>query len=353
MNPRETPVGQELFRQWARARGRSGRVAARDFIRRWEHVEEAAELHGTPESETLRDLRDLAAEGWVRLESPRAYPHRIAKIRIPADAETRWKDAFGFVAPDDTERRKIEEFDWSPPLAFVAKARVNVSFDTLVRIDRFFREPAGANRRSIPIKERSLQIFGDEKRLDELFRGSVLFGEGRLTLDGLACFIVPEPLPWSRGLCASGPVIVLENAATWESYRQWDRCSPRFSAIVYGGGDRFREGVGYLKEVFEEIGGERTVVYFGDLDAAGLRIPRTADDKARASGLPPILPHRWSYRQLFDLPERQELRKADGCQPPLPADLEWLGDMAEEARTLMSRYGRLAQEWVNLDLLLG
>src|SRR5437764_13033293 len=116
--------------------------------------------------------------------------------------------------------------------------------------------------------------------LDELYRGSSFFGEGRLTLASLRCFAVPEPLAWARGKNHNAPLVVIENAATWDTYRRWNTNHECFSAVVYGGGKRFIDSVLWLREVFAELGGRRRVLYFGDLDAAGLRIPRLASVRA-------------------------------------------------------------------------
>ena len=52
------------------------------------------------------------------------------------------------------------------------------------------REPVPA-----PTRERSLQIFGDEKRLDDLRKGDLALFEGRVTLADLHCYTVAPPLP--------------------------------------------------------------------------------------------------------------------------------------------------------------
>ena len=67
---------------------------------------------------------------------------------------------------------------------------------------------------SFPIKERSLEIFGDEKRLDAL-QSTSLFRRRRLDLvKDLKCETIGEPLAWKRGpsKATSKPIIVIENA---------------------------------------------------------------------------------------------------------------------------------------------
>ena len=68
----------------------------------------------------------------------------------------------------------------------------------LLKLQEFFAH-GGRAKEFIPIKERSLEIFGDEKRLDAL-RTTILFSEGRLTLEQLCCFAVAEPLSRIRSL---------------------------------------------------------------------------------------------------------------------------------------------------------
>ncbi len=352
MNPKDSPVGQVLFAQWQRARGLVASPRSRPFSRTWARLEEAGLFPSAhEEQDAVRDLRDLEADGWVILTAERYYRHRIATIKIPLAVEPRWKEAFGFTEPTDDQRKQIGEWPWSEKMTFLKGTRVNVPFEDLRAIDGYLGNASG-NEILLPIKERSLQIFGDEKRLDELFRNSIIFGNGRLGLEDLGCYLVPEPLPWSRGARRDGPVIVIENAATWESFRQWDRRRPQFSAIVYGGGERFREGVRHLSEIFREIGGERPLYYFGDLDAAGLRIPRLADKTARQEGWIGVRPHSKSYAQLIDRIAMVSPKPQPNKDWPSDADFSWLNGFSEKVRPLLRQYGRIAQEWLNLECLL-
>jgi hypothetical protein len=350
MNPARLPIACELFAQWRRVRGNRLAAATSPFWRGWETLlEDAGILSATDRSEAERDARALAQEGWLELKSPRYRPHLVDRVAIPLAAESRWQDAFGFTPPTDDEARQIREFRWEPELAFLGAARVSLPFSDLQRLNEFLIG-GGRERPFVPIKERSLHLFGDEKRLDALV-GSALFAEGRLKLAQLRCELAAEPLAWKRGpaAAAAGPVIVLENAATWHSYDRWNQANPQFSAVVYGAGNRFLDGVGFLAEIFRELGGSRPVLYFGDLDPQGLRIPQIASRRAQLAGLPRIEPHLWSYRQLLAL----------GANQPQPNDDEsdsaewvgWLGELAEPARRLLAAGQRLAQERVGWELL--
>ncbi len=344
------PLARELFAQWTRARGEKVGTSSRPFSRNWEKLLSDASLHsGSDIDEASRDACALAQEGWISITTDRYHRHRINRIAIPLEQEPLWMEAFGFVQEPvrDDERRRLQ--DWEPELRFCASARLAVSFAELMQIDTFLKE-GGRTRLLVPIKERSLDIFGDEKRLDELYRGSSLFDQNRLTLGSLRCFIVPEPLPWVRGPKVDNPLIVLENVATWDSYRRWNEKTREFGAVVYGGGDRFREGVLYLSTIFAEIGSPRPIYYFGDLDAAGLRIPRLASERATAAGLPAVIPHLWSYQQLFKHDTLTDSEEADIVEMSDP-DCRWLGDLAPQAKALIQSGHRIAQEHVGWELL--
>jgi hypothetical protein len=344
------PVARELFTQWKRARGTRVATGMRPFGRDWEKLLADAGLHsGLEQEEAMRDAEALAAGGWLQVQPVKYHVHRIARVFIPLDQEERWKQAFGYVLAGNEEAERFRGWQWEPELGWCSAARLLVPFEDVRRIDAFLKS-GGRHRVPVPIKERSLDIFGDEKRLDELYRGSTLFESGRLTREALRFYVVPEPLPWVRGPDRAQPLLVLENVATWDSYRRWNKRHGRFGAVVYGGGDRFREGALYLREIFAELGGPRDVFYFGDLDGAGLRIPRHASDRAQGAGLPAVQPHLWSYRELLrhspDGPADEDLPDAD-----LDRDCAWLGELAEPARSLLRSGQRLAQEHLGWEFL--
>ncbi len=350
MGPDEMPVARELFDQWRRARGDRPAPASRPFSRGWEDLLADAGLASAADrNDADRDAQHLERGGWVQLKTVRYRAHLIDRIVIPLEAEARWREAFGFVPLSDSEMAEIRAFSWEPELAFVSGARLNLAFSELRQLNEFFAN-GGRARETVPIKERSLEIFGDEKRLDVLLGGSALFGDGRLTPERLRFVVVAEPLGWKRGTLPAGPAIVLENLATWESYGRWDRQTPQFSAVIYGGGNRFAESVGFLADVFREIGGSRRVLYFGDLDSAGLRIPQRAAVISLRLGLPPVEPHLPSYRWLLERGRDKSMPWEVG-EPARREMCAWLGELASPAWDILSRGHRLAQEHVGWTFL--
>jgi hypothetical protein len=351
MNPADLPCARELFAQWQRARGGRTDQALHPFSRNWEDLLEDARLvSATERSEAERDARALEIGGWVQLKPVQYRPHLIDRVIIPLPAETRWRDAFGFVPPSDEEARLIREFSWEPELAFLRQAKVNLPFAELCQLNQFLKDRPPAME-IVPIKERSLQIFGDEKRLDVLLTSS-LFRPDRLELGKhLGCEIIGVPLAWKRGpaKAAAQPIIIIENAATWHSYCRWNSERAFFSAVVYGDGNRVVDGIRYLADIFDELGGQRRIFYFGDLDPQGVLIPQEASGRGQAMGLPLFEPHAWSYRELLRLGAGRG--QPYECEPPSSTLCDWLGENAEPARLLFASGKRLAQELASWDFL--
>ncbi len=345
MNIAQMPVAQELFMQWRSARGRLNEPRLKPFRRDWEQLLEDGRIFSAMERfDAERDARALQQAGLLDLKFTKYRLDQIQRVAIPLAQENRWSELFGFIPPDDAESKLIQEYPWPPGLAFIPNARVNIRFTDLRAIADFLHQPDPCD---VPIKERSLQIFGDEKRLD-LLRQSSLFREGRLTLTQLRCFPVVEPIGWVRGPIPNAPLIVLENAATWHSFARANERSQQFSAVLYGQGNCFAERVPFIRQIFKEIGGAQPLFYFGDLDAAGLRIPARAKRIAQQIGLPPIEPHVLTYRSLLDFAHNATKHN---LHPATESDFQWLGELSTEAWRLIGSDKRLAQEHVGANLL--
>ena len=303
----------------------------------------------TQRADAETDARALESEGLLALKPLRYRPHMIGRVIVPLAVESRWMEAFGFIPPSDEEARQIRDFPWEARMSFVADARMNIPFCDLRLLNDFIKKSAFMDL--VPIKERSLQIFGDEKRLDAI-TNSVLFREGRLDLQqDLRCEMIGVPLGWKRGPSGAlnQPVIILENAATWHSYCRWNAERGFFSAVIYGDGNRFIDGVRYLKDIFEEIGGERRIFYFGDIDPQGLAIPQDASRVACEMKLPVVEPHLWSYRHLLAVGRNhsQEYEMDLKTRPVW----EWLEDCAAPVHQLFVEGRRIAQEHLGWEVL--
>jgi hypothetical protein len=144
----------------------------------------------------------------------------------------------------------------------------------------------------VPLRERSLEILGDEKALDRL-QLTDLFAPGRLALGLLAARRVAPPFHTVR--VSGGPILlVVENSDTFDSLRTALQSRPeRVGLVGWGAGAAFTASVLSLDAAAEGI---TDIAYFGDLDRNGLRVPATASRVAAANGLPPRPPGRVALR---------------------------------------------------------
>jgi hypothetical protein len=347
---RELPILRELHRQWLANRGYSqDENFQRPFSRDWETLLSDANLHSAEtRNEANRDARMLADTGLLAIKTVKYRPEFILRLVIPLEAQDRLRALFPEYYPKQDDKFDPTAVVWEPEMGFMREARVLVNSDDLLKLNSFFQNRA-ANRLTIPIKERSLQIFGDEKRLDYLLDSS-LFREGRLSLELLVCQIVGQPFGWKRGPVDTGKILVVENAATWHSYTHWNLDKQLFSSVVYGCGNCFLENIRHLADILAEFSSPQRVFYFGDLDRQGLRIPIEASKRATKMGLPTVEPDLWSYGHLLKIGKQQEV----DYDPPEASDMvgyEWLAPLADQVRVILESGNRLAQEHVGLAFL--
>ena len=237
------------------------------------------------------ELADLPApgRGWDTSGSP-ALP-RTARLRDVAR-----------VRPAPTAHA------WLPVLAFAADERHPVRRADLQAINTFLLSVRDRSLSSVPTRERSLHIFGNEKRLDDLRKGEPTLFEGRISLDDLHCYPVAPPLPCETpGSTSAGrPILVLENYHSYDSFRRWNRDAALYAAVAYGGGNAFRQGAGNLDELIVRTSAAGAF-YVGDLDPAGVDILLGVNERRRAEGQMSVRPHLGLYGWLL----------AHGCRRPL------------------------------------
>lgn len=143
-------------------------------------------------------------------------------------------------------RPEIPSRVWRPELAAAASlAAAPAEFDVLARVDAFLRN-SGSSRPFVPHRERSLEVFGNEKRLDALMH-TRLFTSGALTLRLLRCFRAPLPLTAQYvGDPGSDPeLLIVENHATYASVLTAGRERIAKGAVGFGVG--YGLGTNYLR----------------------------------------------------------------------------------------------------------
>ena len=243
---------------------------------------------------------------------------------------------------------------WLPALAFAADERHPVRRADLQAINAFLVSVRGRESVPVPTRERSLQVFGDEKRLDDLRKGERALFEGRITLDDLGCYPVAPPLPHelTPTRAPGRPILVLENNHSYDSFcdgtgrRQSTRRSPN------GGGNAFRQGAGNLDDLIDRAQATGTM-YLGDLDPAGVRILIGANRRRQADGQPTLQPHRGLYRWLLAHGRPRPLEKAPTDELVRSLRDAFTADLANALNALWSGGQRIPQESFGVEQLRG
>ena len=236
---------------------------------------------------------------------------------------------------------------WRPELAWAHDMALTTDeVDVLTGIQDHLRNRTGAPV-VVPHRERSLELFGDEKRLDRLSR-SRLFAPGRLTFELLSCWWAPPPLAVRAldGAPDGAPVVVTENSAGWWSLPPV--LGERAAAIAYGAGASFAQSVASLADL-----GNRPVLYIGDLDADGVAIPARAATAAAAAGVAAPEPFTELWQALADAADT-----VGHPVTPVPAEVaaelaDWFGptQLAASVAELLTSGIRVAQEALTGDRL--
>ena len=205
-------------------------------------------------------------------------------------------------------RRSAKTHAWLPALAFAADERHPVRRADLQAINAFLVSARDRILSPVPTRERSLQIFGNEKRLDNIRKGEPTLFEGRISLDDLRCYTVAPPLPFETpGNPSPGrPILVLENYHSYDSFRRWNRETALYAAVAYGGGNAFRQGAGNLDDLIARTAANGAF-YVGDLDPPGIDILLGVNERRRSDRGTTVQPHCGLYRWLL----------AHGCRCPL------------------------------------
>lgn len=248
------------------------------------------------------------------------------------------------IAGPEVDYRRIA---WLPCFGFWVQLN-SLQLRDAALINEFLKKHPGPLT-PVPLNERSLQIFGDEKRLSKMnTRGNALFG-GRLPLNAIGAFHVAPPLPYHAVEASGAPLLVVENHHTYWSLRHWNAKVRRFAAVVFGSGNEFpKSAMLALEQVISESNA-CGVEYFGDIDRAGIAIPYYLSKRMLAAGKDPVKPSTSFYSWLLSHGRRQP------CKDPKPkgVELEWLGEeLQEKVAAVLQSDSRIPQESLSYSDLL-
>lgn len=290
-------------------------------------------------------LEQLARAGVLTLPKTKTAWDRSTAPALPRYAQ------LIYTAPATPKPREVVA--WDPRLAFAAQVTHPVRLAALRDLNDYLIRTAHLDLPEVPVHERSWLIFGDEKRLDSLLDGGsdTLFG-GRLPLAALRCFRVPLPLIHVRLEGAPSAILVVENLDSYWSFCAWNAQARRYGAIAFGNGNAFTQHREALAALAAELGVAR-VEYLGDLDPAGVRIPRHVQTRLPEGLI--LAPCRWAYQRLLAQPGRRPLTPEDRkrCDWDAAQLLAWFGPaLGETVRALFAQGHWIPQEALGLTELM-
>ncbi|MBO3736604.1 hypothetical protein [Actinoplanes flavus] len=231
-------------------------------------------------------LQQLAEQGVITLPAAsgrlwdRSLPPLPARIDVPANR----RESVSQIDPADVLWVPVMRH-WAPQWIRTSRPPAGLR-EAAVEINRWLQRTLGAAPGRVAREERSLHIFGDEKRLAHLADGA-LFAPGRLTLQDLACDAPAGHLRVAR-FAAAGPVLVVENKATFDSAWRALRATVEspYAAILFGSGDAVGPLIHDLAMLNDLIGVQPTTCFYaGDIDIAGIEAAHLFTTKAAAAGL--------------------------------------------------------------------
>lgn len=341
-SPMVRPTETAAFAAALRAFG-SVRVGLDNLWRLW--ATSAPRLVGDPTQAAgmAAALTELANQGIVEL--PRGAwdtstdPPLPRSITFPA-------------ARRPPRTRSWRRFPWRTELGWVASlpALSEPRLHDLIAINDWLARTEGARVATVPVRYRSVEVFGDEKHLDTMARTN-LFGPGRLSLDLLACTRIPAPLAAVE--IGPGPdVLVVENSDTYwvavHELGQHDRHP--IGAVAWGAGKAFPSQVAALGV---DIAGRGpvtgTIWYWGDLDPDGVAIAANSANAAAAAEVAPVRPATLLWAAMAERP----VQDAGEIDWSTVYGQDWLGSQLwTELAPVRQAAGRIAQESVSADRIL-
>ncbi len=236
---------------------------------------------------------------------------------------------------------------WARELTFLAEGRRLPHYQHWLMVDHWLKS-GGRNAAIVPVRERSFEIFNDEKFLDD-FSMTQAFKQGQIDLSVLRCVITPEPLAWEKGSSGSEskPCLIIENSATWRTLSLWNRDNQAYSSVVYGGGNKFSQTWQGLKWV-REIAPFEVIHYFGDVDYDGLMIPFRAANSITESMNVPLILDIELYQILRDTISKERWCKNKGKQRTINDELlNWLpNSLINWFVEVISNHFRIPQEGI-------
>lgn len=305
----------------------------------WQVISNVMTLpHGGQREALMVVLDELRENGLIELPKSNTLWDKSALPHLPV-----WVKKL----QPKKQAKDVARVIWSPELAFLAEQVIRQD-SPWVEVDAWLKRCRGKELALKPIRERSLDIFGDEKVLDRVV-GLTPFKQGQINLETLGCFYVPEPIPWKPGPPGSRSFsgLCVENATTFDTLCRFNSEAGYWAFVAYGRGNNFVSMTDGLVSVVKEYGHNR-VQYFGDADLEGIEIAARGAKRLLESGTLLELDHRLynllvKFGHIVPSKTGGEVSE-DAARLLAEAELSSLSDMFKLNQ-------RIAQEWAGLEAL--
>lgn len=200
---------------------------------------------------------------------------------------------------------RAREVPWHPALAFVRKLpQLSSSQLEALEAIQAFLAAARPDEPVLTVRERSLLLFGDDKRLENLAQGA-LFRPGRISWALLRCRPVHAPFV-HKDLGTGTVALIIENKDTfWSAVEALGSAGGPVRWVIYGAGEMIVQSLASMAEWHCR---PSRLLYFGDVDAKGLAIVQRAQGTAEVEKLPALEPASPLYQPLVARAQMTECR---------------------------------------------
>nr|MDO8112534.1 DUF2220 family protein [Candidatus Sigynarchaeota archaeon] len=239
---------------------------------------------------------------------------------------------------------------WHPRLAWLAVERsmLHDTYDLLVILDDYVRRLPSAHI-PMPEKERSLEIFGDEKALRkiiETFKDKDIFSIAN-------CYQTYEPLVGIPFDSTNETILFIENRDTFMSTCKVISLldDKPYKAVYYGQGNQFSTAV--LSIPVNHGPGTR-IEYFGDVDTHGFFIPQDALKALKnMDSSYDIHPQPAMYGRLIELYKKRDIKiECSVATKRRDLDTAWITrlppDISLDILSILKNKERVPQELLNI-----
>ena len=280
-------------------------------------------------------LQVLVERGAIRLPAPGPNWDRLGQVPLP-----KWIQLVVAETPV-TDGWDHRTHPWHPRLAHLAQVIRVARPEEVKRLNAWLQQMP-ADEPLVPVKERSWEIFGDEKRLEALAK-TALFQPDRLNWEALRCYVVAH-IPPHRVYPSGAPVMMIsENEAGFDSFCRLAESTGAFRCVVLGSGLAIDKAIAFLGKAATDYG-ITSGFYLGDIDAAGLAIGRRVTVELGEQFSLPVAPWLPGYTSM--------LQSVEPLADAVRSDCAWLpSPLAAQAAAVIAAGRRVAQESIGWKAL--